>query len=211
MSRPIELPLTLEHLEAVLTAQPQPEVDPSVQHAAVVCHPHPLHQGTMNNKVVTTLARVARDLGMPVMRFNFRGVGQSGLQWDQGEGETDDAVLVMGELRRRYPNARIWLMGFSFGGFVAARVSKRGDVAGLVLIAPATSRFDMGSVQVSVPTFVAFNEDDDTVEPQSMHGWLAGQLYPIQTDIQLEGGHFYHGQLGRLKRSVDGWLREQMA
>lgn len=210
MSRPSELPLRIGHLQAVLTAMPDPEINQSVQHVAVVCHPHPLHQGTMNNKVVTTLARLARDLGLPVMRFNFRGVGESGLAWDYGRGEIEDAALAVNEMRRRYPNARVWLMGFSFGGFVAAQLSMRADLAGLVLIAPATSRFDMGSVAVNVPTFVAFNRDDDTVDPDSMQEWVDAQSNPLALDIQDSGGHFFHGQLGRLKRSVQHWLESQI-
>lgn len=206
MSRPSEIPLTIEYLQASLTAHEDPEIDPAIEDVALVCHPHPLHQGTMNNKVVTTLARAARDLGMPVLRFNFRGVGESGLQWDRGVGEIDDALLAAKELQRRYPNAQVWLMGFSFGGYVAANAALRLKVAGLVLIAPATSRFDMDRVQVAVPTLVAFNRDDDTVEPESMQAWVDRQARPLTHYIQEQGGHFYHGQLGGLKRQVQpGW------
>ncbi len=208
MSRPQEHPLRIEHLEAVLTAFPVPVDGPdaSIADVAVVCHPHPLHEGTMNNKVVTTLVRMARDLGMPALRFNFRGVGESGLGWDDGRGEIEDAQLAIAEMRRRYPGARVWLMGFSFGSYVAAQASLRETLAGLVLIAPATSRFDMASVQVAVPTFVAFNRDDDTVEPTSMQAWVDAQTYPLTCAIENEGGHFYHGRLGPLKRAVQAWI-----
>lgn len=209
MSRPQEIPLRIDHLEAVLTAVAVDQPDPAVSDVALVCHPHPLHEGSMNNKVVTTLVRMARDLGLPALRFNFRGVGASGLAWDEGRGEVDDAELAAAELRRRYPNARLWLMGFSFGGFVAAKLSERQSVAGLVLIAPAASRFDMTAVQSQVPTLVAFNRDDDVVTPVSMQAWVDAQHTPPSCVIEEVGGHFYHGRLGPLKRAVQAWLEAQ--
>ena len=80
-----------------------------------------------------------------------------------------------------------------------------------MLVAPATSRFDMASVQVQVPTFVAFNWDDDTVEPESMSQWLSAQPQSLVTSyLQADGGHFYHGQLTALKRVAQDWLKEQI-
>ena len=208
MSRPIDTALMIDgRLEAILTAAPEQ----AASDILLVCHPHPLHQGTMHNKVVTTLARVARDLGMPVLRFNFRGVMSSHGVWDEGRGEIDDALAALEWMQKQYPTARIHLAGFSFGAYVAAHAASRSDVAGLMLVAPATSRFDMASVQVQVPTFVAFNSDDDTVEPESMSQWLSAQPDSLVTSyLQPEGGHFYHGQLTALKRAAQDWLKERI-
>ena len=208
MSRPIDTALMIDgRLEGILTAVPEQ----TAADILLVCHPHPLHQGTMHNKVVTTLARMARDLGMPVLRFNFRGVMGSQGVWDEGRGEIDDALAALAWMREQYPTARIHLAGFSFGAYVAAHAASRSNVAGLILVAPATSRFDMASVQVQVPTFVAFNWDDDTVEPDSMNQWLLAQPQSQVTSyLKPEGGHFYHGQLTALKRAAQDWLKEQI-
>ena len=208
MSRPIDTALMIDgRLEGILTAVPEQ----TAADILLVCHPHPLHQGTMHNKVVTTLARMARDLGMQVLRFNFRGVMGSHGVWDEGRGEIDDALAALAWMREQYPTARIHLAGFSFGAYVAAHAASRSNVAGLILVAPATSRFDMASVQVQVPTFVAFNWDDDTVEPDSMNQWLLAQPESQVTSyLKPEGGHFYHGQLTALKRAAQDWLKEQI-
>ncbi len=80
----------------------------------VVCHPHPLHGGTMDNKVVTTLARTAHEIGVPTIRFNFRGVGASAGTFDEGRGETEDALTAVAHGRQRWPEAVLWLAGFFF-------------------------------------------------------------------------------------------------
>lgn len=208
MTRPIDIPVQIDaRLEGILNATPdQPAGD-----VLLVCHPHPLHEGTMHNKVVTTLCRMGRDLGMPALRFNFRGVQGSSGEWDQGVGEIDDACAAADFLLQRYPGARLWLAGFSFGGYVAAHAGHRRTAAGLLLIAPATSRFDMSTAPVQVPSFIAFNQDDDTVDPDSMQQWVAGQDPSlVQEYIQAEGGHFYHGQLTALKRQAQAWLEARL-
>lgn len=204
MSRPIDQPIQIDdRLEAVLNASDEM----SGADVFLMCHPHPLHQGSMNNKVVTTLCRMARDLGMPSLRFNFRGVGESKGEWDQGIGEIDDALAAAAELQKRYPNARLWLAGFSFGAYVAAHAAKSLHPAGLILVAPATSRFDMDSIQLQGPSLVAFNRDDDTVDPVSMQAFLDRQ--DCDAYVQDQGGHFYHGQLTALKRFAQDWLEGQ--
>ena len=201
--KPIETSLTLDQrLQASLTAIP----DHDYAHIAVLCHPHPLFEGTMNNKVVTTLGRTFRDLGAAVLRFNFRGVEESLGDYDEGRGEVDDALAAVAFMQSRYPNAKLWLGGFSFGGYVALKASLSSEPAGLVLVAPAASRFPMADVQSTVPTWVAFNRDDDTVEPASMQAWVNSQHQPPSTYLCNEGGHYYHGALGPLKRELTGWL-----
>ena len=90
---------------------------------AVVCHPHPLFGGTMDNKVVQTVARALLALGWSTVRFNFRGVGQSAGSWDDGRGEVEDALAVVAQ--HRVPDQPLLLAGFSFGGYVAAEAASR--------------------------------------------------------------------------------------
>ena len=106
-------------IEALLEA---PRNSPATR-VGVICHPHPLHEGTMMNKVVHTTARALNDLGIPALRFNFRGVGASEGQYADGVGETDDALEVVRWAAGRYPGAKLWLAGFSFGALVSYRVA----------------------------------------------------------------------------------------
>ena len=130
---------------------PAPAVDPAAPAAcAVVCHPHPLFGGTLSNKVVHTLARTFNDAGMPSLRFNFRGVGASAGTHDGGPGEVQDALAAVRYCRERWPQARLWLAGFSFGAAVAIRASMAAAPAGLVAVAPAVDRMDIGAVTPAV-------------------------------------------------------------
>ena len=112
----------------------------------VVCHPHPLYSGTLDNKVVYTLARAFQELGAPTLRFNFRGVGGSEGAFDRGEGEVDDALAVVAHGRQLFPGAALWLAGFSFGGAVALRSAERARPDRLVAVAPGVTSLDVGSV-----------------------------------------------------------------
>jgi uncharacterized protein len=165
---------------------------------AVLCHPHPQHGGTLDNKVVQTVARAALALGYVSVRFNFRGVGGSAGAWDEGRGEVDDALAVVAHFRQA--GLPLALAGFSFGGYVAARAAAALADAGapadrLVLVAPATSRFGVGTVPAE--TLVVHGEADDVVPLSATLDWARPQNLPV---LVLPGvGHFFHGQLGLLK------------
>ncbi len=167
---------------------------------AVLCHPHPVHGGTMDNKVVQTLARAFVQLGYRAVRFNFRGVGASQGKWDEGRGELDDALAVVQAYRdEALPFA---LAGFSFGGYVASHVAARlaaaGTPARLVLVGPATSTF--GVADVAPDTLVVHGESDDVVPLQATLDWARRQQTPV---VVLPGvGHYFHGQLTRLRDIV---------
>jgi alpha/beta superfamily hydrolase len=207
----VEIPGPAGSLQAVVE-DPAPDVAPRA--FIVVCHPHPLHGGTMTNKVVTTLARTAQGLGVPSIRFNFRGVGGSGGVFDEGRGETEDALAAVAFGRRRWPDAMLWLAGFSFGGVVALRASTTrgvGRVARLVTIAPALGR-NFGSVRdVSVPLcpwLVVQGDADEVIDGDLVIDW-AGQLDPAPRLVVLPGvGHFFHGQLGPLQDAVTAFLQD---
>lgn len=164
---------------------------------AVICHPNPQQGGTMDNKVVQTLARAFVQLGYKAVRFNYRGIGKSEGGWDEGRGEVDDAMAVIDAFRD--PARPLALAGFSFGAFVASQASVRlpedARAERLVLVGPATQRFEV--THVPEDTIVIHGEADDVVPLQSTFDWARPQGLPV---IVLPGvGHFFHGQLPRLK------------
>ncbi|MBL8352555.1 MAG: alpha/beta fold hydrolase [Burkholderiaceae bacterium] len=175
----------------------------SVRGTAVLCHPHPQFGGTMDNKVVQTLARAFLQLGWRAVRFNFRGVGASAGHWDEGRGEIDDALAVIAAQRAAVPGLPLALGGFSFGGYVAAQAAARlaadpaaTPVQRLVLVAPASSRFTMPAV-VAPGAVLIHGEADDVVPLAATLDWARPQVLPV---IVLPGvGHFFHGQLTLLR------------
>jgi len=175
---------------------------------AVVCHPHPQHGGTMDNKVVQTLARAFTQLGYTAVRFNFRGVGASAGAWAQGPGEIDDALAVVAACRA--PGQPLVLAGFSFGAYVVSNAAARltatdaAAVERLVLVGPAASRFDMAAVPPG--TLVIHGELDDVVPLAAVFDWARPLSLPVT--VVPGAGHFFHGQLSLLKSLVVGaWHR----
>jgi alpha/beta superfamily hydrolase len=196
-------------LEAV-AEDPSPGTAPAA--FLVVCHPHPLHGGSMTNKVVTTLARTAHARGVPSLRFNFRGVGASEGTFDDGSGETQDVLATVAFGRQRWPDASLWLAGFSFGGVVALRATTTrgvGAVEKLVTVAPALGR-NFGSMRdISVPScpwLVVQGDADEVIDGKLVIDWAA-QLEPAPTLVVLPGvGHFFHGHLPDLQNAVAAFL-----
>jgi len=174
----------------------------------VVCHPHPQHGGTMDNKVVQTLARAVVALGWRSVRFNFRGIGASQGTWDDGVGEVDDALAVIAAFAA--DGSPFMLAGFSFGAYVAAQAATHlADGAKpqrMVLVGPSTERQQMANVPAD--TVVIHGETDDVVPLAATLAWARPQSLPI---IVLPGvGHFFHGQLGLLKNLVVQELTPRM-
>lgn len=172
-----------------------------VQGLALVCHPHPLHGGTLDNKVVQTLARAMVQAGWTAVRFNFRGVGRSQGAWDAGVGEVDDALAVLDATRP--PGAPLVLAGFSFGAYVASQLAARLVARGgghaaqrLVLVGPAVQNFEVAAVPAD--SIVIHGEHDDVVPLGAVLDWARPLGVPV---IVVPGaGHFFHGQLPLLKR-----------
>jgi uncharacterized protein len=170
--------------------------DGAVRGTAVVCHPHPQHGGTMDNKVVATLARAFVQCGWRAVRFNFRGIHGSGGSWDEGRGEIDDALAVAAALRDA--GQPLALAGFSFGGFVASHAAAALQPERLVLVAPATANFQLTAVPTD--TLVIHGEADDVVPLAATLAWARPQVLPVV--VVPGGGHFFHGQLSLLKSIV---------
>lgn len=172
---------------------------------ALIAHPHPLQGGTLDNKVVQTLAKVFFALGYVAVRFNFRGVGQSAGSFDDGNGETEDALAVLEQVRARSgTRLPVALAGFSFGSFVQTRVAQRVAVEGLVLVGPAVGRFAMAPVPED--TIVVHGEQDDVVPLADVFEWARPLQLPV---VVFPGcGHFFHGRLPQLARVVTSlWPR----
>jgi alpha/beta superfamily hydrolase len=163
---------------------------------ALVCHPHPLHGGTMDNKVVVTLARAFVQCGWRAVRFNFRGIGGSGGAWDEGRGEVDDALAVAAAVREG--DEPLACAGFSFGGYVASHVAVALSAQSVVLIGPATQNFTVAAVPQG--TLVIQGETDEVVPLASTLDWARPLTQPV---VVVPGvGHFFHGQLPLLKQLV---------
>lgn len=180
-----------------------PEGCPETHPIAVITHPHPLYGGSLNNKVVHILSDTFNDMGVATVRFNFRGVGASAGGYDRGDGETQDLLAVVDWVRERHPEAPLWLLGFSFGAFVALRAQKQARAAGLLLVAPPVAMFDFDELAaVQVPWVVVQGGKDEITEPEAVSRWVHQQLYPPHYVWMSDADHFFHGRLNRLREAV---------
>ena len=175
---------------------------------ALICHPHPLHAGSLHNKVVATLQRTARDAGYATLRFNFRGVGQSVGEHAHGEGEIDDAEAASRWLLAQHPGLPLSLLGFSFGSCVAACLGGRLEGQGiaverLFMLAPPVERFSVdGRLPGQGQLTVIQPEADEVVSPEAVYAWSAALERAHELLKVAECGHFFHGKLNELKALV---------
>jgi len=178
---------------------------------AVLCHPHPLHQGSMTNKVVHTLSRAMNDLGIAAIRFNFRGVGASEGAFAGGIGETEDAMAVIDWAVQRYSGAGLCLLGFSFGGMIAARAALSADPVQLVTVAPAVSRMAglLEGHQPGCPWLIVQGETDEVVPCARIITWVNELIPGPQLVVVPDTGHFFHGRLTKLRQLVVDHLSAQ--
>lgn len=188
---------------------------------AVIAHPHPLFGGTMDNKVVTTIAKVFADGGMATYRFNFRGVGESGGTHDEGRGEAEDFVRVAQHALATSGPLPLYLAGFSFGGAVATRASESLEFHQLVLVAPGFRRIsehgmgeapDPADPNLGTPgrhhsanTLVVHGDLDETVPLSDSIAWATPREVPVA--VVAGGEHFFHRKLHILREIVSRWIR----
>jgi hypothetical protein len=188
------------HIEAL---RDRPAEATPLRGVAVIAHPHPLYGGTMDNKVVQTLARAFVQCGWQALRFNFRGVGASEGVHDEGRGETEDLLAVVQQCA---PAGALALAGFSFGAFVAsqalAALWPQRAIDKLVFVGTAAARFAVASVPPPLHerTLVVHGEHDDTVPLAAVLDWARPQVLPVT--VVPGGSHFFHGQLPLLKGLV---------
>jgi alpha/beta superfamily hydrolase len=176
---------------------------PAPRGIALVTHPHPLQGGTLDNKVAQTLARTFFALGYVATRLNFRGVGKSSGAFDDGVGETADALAALDHARARFGVLPVALAGFSFGTYVQTRVAESVHAERMALIGPAVGRFALTSVPPD--TIVVHGEEDDVVPLAAVLAWARPQQLP---GVVFAGcGHFFHGRLPQLQRTVAAMWR----
>ena len=175
---------------------------------AVICHPHPLFGGAMSNKVVYTLASCAQKAGLYALRFNFRGVGRSEGAHDQGLGETDDVLTLVGWMRQHLPDAPLVLMGFSFGAFVSLRAAAQARPVAQVSIAPPFSKYVNQPVppHPQCPWLVMHSTDDEVVDYTDTLRILQNFDPPPQLVTVQGAGHLFHGRLADIEQAVSPFL-----
>ena len=174
----------------------------------ICCHPHPLYGGTLTNKVVHSLAKAFTALGCIAVRFNFRGIGQSEGQYDDGVGEGEDLLAVFDWVKTTYPDSQIDLAGFSFGAYIALQQHQRIKPKRLVIVAPPVDMFNkIQAIQVATPDWLLLQgEEDEVVECDSVRKWYAEQTKSGQALWFAETGHFFHGKLNQLQQGIiDTW------
>lgn len=183
-------------LEAVMTVPPQLRGP----YIALLGHPHSLQGGTMNNKVVTTMARAFKELGIPSLRFNFRGVGQSAGQYDEGIGESEDMLALRQLFLNEQPESQFLYAGFSFGSYVAYRAAAQTETNLLISIAPPVHHYDYREFNPQPKPWLVIQGDEDEVVPLNLVIDFARHSSPeLPVSRFAETGHFFHGKLLALK------------
>jgi alpha/beta superfamily hydrolase len=194
----IEIPVAHGHLEALLQEPEEPSL------AAVVCHPHPLMGGTMDNHVVYRLARGLNDVGAVVVRFNFRGVGDSTGTHADGVGEQDDATAALDFLRERHPSLPLWMAGFSFGARVGLEVGARDPrVVKLLGVGLALSMFDLSFLlAVTKPKAFIQGGSDEFAGAAKVEEFVKGMIEPKRLEIVPGASHLFTGKQAELEAAI---------
>lgn len=182
---------------------------PSPRGIALIGHPHPLFGGTMDNKVVVTLARAFLGLGYVTYRMNFRGVGASQGKHDEGRGEADDMMQLLNHARGEYPTLPFALSGFSFGTYIQTQIAQRlteqqTPAERLVLVGSAPGKWNLPAVPAD--TIIIHGEEDETIPLKNVMDWARPQDLPV---IVIPGAdHFFHRRLHHIKNIVTSlWQR----
>ena len=208
----INIPGPVGILESVLSRGDTDAPLSSINGVVIICHPHPQHGGTMDNKVVTTLMRTYRDLGVHVLRFNFRGVGKSEGIFDHAIGELDDLRHVIMWVQSNLPHSPVLMAGFSFGSSIAARASY--EVEGLrhlTLVAPPVERYEYDRDGIfNAPVCVIQGDQDERVVAQGVYDWLSHLHSSAELIRYHDASHFFHGFLSALKTDLTDTLVRQI-
>lgn len=177
----------------------------------IICHPHPLGGGSMDNKVVTTLSRACQDEGMLSICFNFRGVGASTGEFDNANGEVEDLMAVIVWSQQHYPGYQLSLAGFSFGAYVAYKTSLEYDCQYLISIAPAVHLYDFRQLALpSCPWYVIQGDEDELVPIAEILAWVDA-VKPAAKLIEMPAaGHFFHGRLIELRQHIKQIIKENI-
>jgi len=171
---------------------------------AICCHPHPLHGGTLQNKVVHILAKTFATMGAKVLRFNFRGAGKSQGGFDHGAGEQDDLVSVTDWLRAQSASSPLWLAGFSFGAFVSLQAHRQLQPARLLVVAPPVDMYPViRDIEVSTRDWVLIQgQQDEVVNANDVRTWADAQTIAPHRIWLDDAGHFFHGKLNEVQHLI---------
>ena len=180
----------------------------SARALALIAHPHPLHGGSMDNKVVFTLARACRDSGVLALRCNFRGVGRSAGVHDNGVGELEDLRSVLAWARAQLPPLPLLLAGFSFGAALVAQLAQAEACAALLLAAPPVPRYGLDAItRIDAPVLLLQGDDDEVIDSAAVYHWFAALDAPHKHCCRWPvAGHFFHGLLPAMKDEVEAFL-----
>lgn len=177
---------------------------------AILGHPHSLQGGTMNNKVVTTMARAFKDLGIPSLRFNFRGVGLSDGVYDAGIGESEDMIALVEQWQKEQANVSFIFAGFSFGSFVAYRAASHFPGSMLITIAPSVHNYDYNEFEPRPKSWLIIQGEEDEVVSAELVYEFAQEFEPPLPVIRFSNtGHFFHGKLLELKAQLTDYVRTE--
>lgn len=179
------------------------EGDKNASTVGIICHPHPLFGGTMNNKVVTTTTKALQQLGLATVRFNFRGIGKSTGTYGEGCGELQDLLAVLDWVKTALNPTTYWLAGFSFGSHIAFQASLQWSCAQLITIAPPIARFDFTQANdIHCPWLLIQGDQDDVVSPKEVFDWAKTMTVPVEVICIKDAGHFFHGKLIELRDAI---------
>lgn len=169
----------------------------------IISHPHPLYGGSMTNKVVHILAKTFSELNAITVRFNFRGVGQSAGEFDNGVGEAEDLQRIVEALKQWRPHSPIWLAGFSFGAYVSVRAQAKVEAEKLLLVAPPVSMYSFDELsEIDIPWLVIQGGQDEVIDASAVKNWISELNNPPQLIWMEEAGHFFHGKLNDVKEAL---------
>ncbi len=191
-------------LEAILTV---PETV-NAHYVAILGHPHSLQGGTMHNKVITTLARLFKDLGIVSLRFNFRGVGASDGIYDAGVGESEDMLCLTEQCLKILPKAAVCFAGFSFGSYVAYRAAAQHAHRLLITVAPPVHHYDYTQWQLDSKKWVVIQGAQDDISPLSLVQDFS-EIHGLDLIHFAAAGHFFHGQLIALRNELMAYFSQK--
>lgn len=208
---PGEHSLVLQGLAGQIEAVLSIPLETSTHFVALLGHPHSLQGGTMNNKVVTTMARAFKELGIPSLRFNFRGVGQSAGSYDNGIGESQDMIGLAQEWMKANPEVTIICAGFSFGSYVAYRTAAQCAGCLLITIAPPVHHYNYNEFSPPPNPWLIIHGDDDEVVPLQFVSDFAQKSNPTIPLIRFpQTTHFFHGKLIDLKTELTKYIHSRV-
>jgi uncharacterized protein len=203
----VNIPTPTGHLEGILKPE---ETNMLPRYTALVCHPHPLGGGTMHNKVVFKTAQILQTLGLPALRFNFRGVGHSTGIYDEGRGEMDDVRYALEFLSHRYPGLPVVLAGFSFGSWVGLRVGCEDDrVQALIGLGTPARMFGQDYLKGCYKPKLFIHGTQDELAPYELTSQWFDHVSAPKKLMTLDGAdHFFQDRLDEVQAMITTFIRD---